>query len=142
MKRYVISPVVGAGTAPNPYRAAVADVLGQNEGVTSPIRTNAQGVPLYHFALCIVSTTHLPSVAAVSNLYVLPDYSLDGRMDGMEADARSALTQNVPAYNMDGAGLHFSVTHQDDDSYRQVLAGLLAQFDPAYPFDSLDVRGE
>lgn len=135
-KRYCISPVVGAGTFANPYRPAVADVC----PATALIPSKPDGSPKYRFAFCLVATDNLSAVLAVSNLYALPDYPLDGRMDGMESDARLGLVQSAGAYDLDGLGLHPATAHTDSDGYRDVLTRLARTFEPAFSVNSFDVR--
>lgn len=134
-KRYVIGPVVGSGTLGNPYRAKVADIC----PAVSVIPSNPDGSPKYNFALSLVSTDNLAAVLAITNLYALPDYALDGRMDGMESNARTGLVQSVEAYDLDGNGLHLDATHDDSDGYRSVLEAIGEQFDPSFNLDHFDV---
>ena len=133
-RRYVISPIIGSGQFPDTFRAAVADVA--NANTRSVIPTDPQtGAPLYRFTLVAVSAPEFGLVLQVSNLYALPDYHLDGRMDGMEAGARTGFTQSVSAYDLDGQGLHFDPAHDDGDSYRAVLNRLGRQLDPNFDAD-------
>ena len=137
MRRYCISPVMGAGTIGNPYRATVSNVAGVNAAAVIP--TNPNGSPKYHFALCVVAAPSMTDVSQVSNLYLLPDVGLDTRMDGMEAQARADMEQSVEAYNLDSAGLHFDAAHDDADSFRSLLNSLGQQLDPAFDVDRFGV---
>lgn len=137
MKRYCISPVIGTGTFASPYRPAVADLC----PTTGLIPSDAAGVPKYHFAFCLVSTDNLAAVLATSNLYVLPDYPLDGRMDGMESGARTGMSQSAGAYDLDGHGLHPATAHVDADGYRDVLTRMARTWEPTFSLDSFDVQG-
>jgi hypothetical protein len=137
MKRYLISPIIGDGKSlQTSFRAAVSDVT---RGVVNLIPSRPDGTPKYRFAFCLVSTDVLPQVLAVSNVYALPDYNLDGRMDGMEADARTAMGQSVAAYDLDGNGLHLDPSNADADSYRTVLTRIARQIEPAFDLNAFDV---
>ena len=107
---------------------------------TALIPSKPDGSPKYRFAFCLVATDNLSAVLAVSNLYALPDYPLDGRMDGMESDARLGLVQSAGAYDLDGLGLHPATAHTDSDGYRDVLTRMARTFEPAFSLDSFDVR--
>jgi hypothetical protein len=135
-KRFAITPVIGSGQMGDSYRPNVPNGV----AVSAVIPSKPDGTPKYRFAFIIFSTDNLPAVLAVTNLYCLPDYPLDARMDGMESDARTGLVQSVAAYDVDGAGLHFSAAHQDADSYRAVLTAIGQQFEPAFALNSFDVR--
>lgn len=142
MKRYVISPVIGGGLEEeNAYRAKVSEVSLTECNASIPVGPPA-GAPLYRFALCIISTANYSGVQAVSNLKVLPDYPLDGRLDGMEAETRAAMVQDAQAYDWDGNGLHLSLAaaNQDSASYRQFLQALGSQLDPGFQISTFDVR--
>lgn len=135
-KRYAITPVVGTGAMGDSFRASLPGGV----AASAVIPSKPDGTPKFRFCLVIFSTDNLPAVLAVSNLYCLPDYPLDARMDGMEADARLALAQSVAAYDMDGAGTHFTAAHQDEDSFRAVLTAVGQQFDPVFSLNAFDVR--
>lgn len=135
-KRYCVCPVIGTGTILDPYRAAVSDVA----AAVSLIPSKPDGSPRYGFAFCLVSTDNLAAVLAVTNGYVLPDYPLDGRMDGMEAVARAGLVQSVEAYDLDGQGLNPDATHADADGYRDVLTRIARTWEPAFSINNFDVR--
>lgn len=137
MKRYMISPIIGAGTEASPYRVSVSDVAEVN--VSAVITSKVDGTPKYGFALCVVAAQSVATVAAVTNAYVFPDYVLDGRMDGMESGVRTALKQSAEAYNLDGAGLHLNASNVDSESYRDLLTRLGQQFEPAFHLNSFDV---
>lgn len=137
MKLWLLCPIIGSGTFQNPYRSSVSDVSDTN--VNNVIPTDQQGQPLYNFAFCRVGTANLSGVLAVTNSYAFPDYPLDGRMDGMESDARTGMVQTVQAYDMDGNGLHLDASHNDSDSYRQVLQAIVSQIEPAVNINTFDV---
>ena len=142
MKRYMICPVIGTGQGGpggNPYRAAVADVSGAN--VTSLIKSDHNtGAPLYNFAFCRVATAgSFASAAAVSNSYTFPDFPLDAQLSQMDADVRAAMVQSVPAYDLDGQGLHLTIPNGDTDSFRTVIIAVAQQFEPAFNADNFDV---
>lgn len=141
MLRFMISPVIGLGTLPNPYRAAVQDVQNVNTSAVIPTFTSGEtiGQPKFRFALCLCATPSIPAIQSVSNALVFPDYNLDARMDGMEAQTRADFVQSVQAYDLNGQGLHFVATHQDSDSYRQVITALGKQLEPTFEVNQLIV---
>lgn len=141
MLRYMISPIIGTGPISDPYRASVRDVANVNTSAVIPTFTSGEnlGKPKFRFALCLCATTSIPAIQAVSNALVFPDYNLDGRMDGMEAQARADFVQSVQAYDVDGNGLHFDATHTDGTSYRQVIAAIGQQLEPTFEVDQLEV---
>lgn len=141
MIRYCISPIIGDGSGiNNPFRAAVSDLPNVNTNAQIPTFTSGPniGKPKFHFAFCIMASSNIAAVAAVSNAFVFPDYNLDGRMDGMESDARTGLVQSVQAYDLDG-GLHLDAGNDDEDSYRQLIDKLGKQFEPAFSVNSFGV---
>lgn len=141
MIRYMICPIIGAGTEASPYRASVNDVANVNSASIIPTHTSGPniGKPKFLFAFCVAATPSPSSLSAVTNAYVFPDYNLDGRMDGMESGARTALQQSVEAYDLDGAGLHFDAAHLDGDSYRDVINALVQQIEPAFNVNNINV---
>lgn len=141
MLRYMISPIIGAGTMSNSYRASVSDVSGINSSVIIPTHSSGPniGKPKFNFALCLVATPNVGIIAAVTNAFVFPDYPLDGRMDGMETNTRTAFVQSVEAYNLDGNGLHFDASHDDADSYRDVVNAIAQQLEPVFNVNNFTV---
>lgn len=142
MLRYMICPVIGAGTDQNPYRAAVSDAANVNSSALIPTNTSGPniGKPKYGFAFCFVATPQLSFITTISNGFVFPDYPLDGRMDGMDPSARTGMKQSVEAYNLDGAGLHFDASNTDSESYRDLLTRLMQQIEPAATINALGVN--
>lgn len=136
MKRYCISPIVGFGTATDAYRAAVSDVA----PTVAIIPVGIDGRPLYKFCLCLVSTDKLANVLEVSNVYVLPDYVLDAKMDGMESKARADMVQNIGAYVLDDKDTKLDTTHKDIDGFRDLLVKLGKQFDSVFNINDFDVK--
>ena len=134
MIRYAISPIKGSGTIADPYRAAAADVAGVNSA--SVIPTQANGQPKWRFCLAVLASAQFSSVQAIANLYLMPDYSLDGQLSGMEAGARAAMVQSVEAYDLDGNGTHLTVDNTDTDGYRALLSSLGTQLDPSFSLAS------
>lgn len=135
MKRYVISPITGFGTITNPYKASVSLVA----PTVSIIPTDNTGKPLYRFCFCLVNTDRLSDVSAVSNTYIFPDYALDAKMEGMEANSRASMVQSVGAYVLDDNNKKLDITHRDIDGYRDVLVSLAKQFDTSFNIDNFDV---
>ena len=136
-ERYAISPIIGTGTIQDPYRAAVADVSGVNTAAVIP--SDSAGKPLYRFAFCIVAASVWTSVLAVTNLYLFPDYVLDGLMSAMDPATRTAMVQSVQAYDLTGQGKYLDATNADSDSYRTLLTHIGQQFDPAFDLNHFGV---
>lgn len=141
MIRYMISPIIGSGTIDDSYRAAVSDVSNVNTASSIPTHESGPniGQPKYGFCFCVVATASIPAIAAVSNAYVFPDYNLDGRIDGMESEARTGMVQSVEAYNVDGNGLHLVADHADGDSYRAVINAIGQQLQPGFDVNQFTV---
>ncbi len=139
MIRWVISPVYGTGDVGDEYHAAVSSVAGVNSASLIPTFSSGPsiGQPKFRYALSLVAAANMITVSTVPATYVFPDYPLDGRMDGMEADARLGLSQSPHAYDFDGNGMHLDTSHSDSDSYRDVINKIGRQIDPA--FDSSHV---
>lgn len=137
----MICPIVGNGSVPSPYRAAVSGLPNVNASAIIPTHTSGPdiGKPKYNFALCFCATSNIATLEQVSNAFVFPDYNLDGRMDGMESSVRSAMVQNLQAYDLDGNGMRFNASHADGDSYRSLIISLGQQIEPAFTINSLNV---
>ncbi len=139
MKRYMICPVIGAGTHENPYRAAVADIATARSRAV--IRSNPQGgPPLYAFAFCRVAAHDFAAVFQVTNSYVFPDFPLDSQMSSMESGVRTGLVQSVQAFDLDGIGAHFDASHADADSFRQLIQQIATLMEPAFNANFFDVE--
>lgn len=139
MKRYMICPVIGAGTHENPYRAAVADLATARSRAV--IRSNPQGgPPIYAFAFCRVAAHDFAAVFQVTNSYVFPDFPLDSQMASMEAGVRTALAQSVEAFDLDGLGDNFDASHADSDSFRQLIERIAQKIEPAFNANFFDVE--
>jgi hypothetical protein len=141
VRRYVISPVIGAGTVQDPYRVSVQDVEGANSVAVVPVHTSGpnEGEPKYTAALGLVAAVNITPILNVTNVYVFPDYPLDAQLSGMESGARAAMVQSVEAYDLDGQGLHFDADHADEDSLRALLIQLGQQIEPAFNLDAMGV---
>lgn len=139
-KRYFISRVIGTGTNNDDYRAEVSDAGNLNAASLIPSVSQFDGTPKYRFALSIISTPNLPAALIISNSYCFPDYPLDARMDGMNADARQSIEQTVAAYDWDGNGYHVSTAFITDSmAYRDVITGIAQQIEPAFQINNFDV---
>lgn len=137
MKRYMISPIIGTGTEQDHYRVAVADVA----YTSAIIPTDHEGRPNHNFAFCYAGSLNLTAALQIGNAYAFPDYSLDGRMDGMAPDQRLNMVQSVEAYVLDAEDLHFDLDFITDAmSYRDVLTTIARQLEPAFTMNGFDVR--
>jgi len=142
MQRYIISPVIlgSGGSIQNANRAAVSDVSGVNSVSIIPTFSSGPNIghPKYLFAFSAVCSANWSDVLAVTNSYAFPIYPLDGKMSGMATDARNAMNSDVAAFNLDGNGLHFDMTfYGDDDSYGDVINGIVQQIEPAFNLNAL-----
>lgn len=141
MLRWMMSPVILGAGEDDYTRAAVSDL--QNVNSSSVISTHDSGpdigLPKYRFCLSLCATPNVNSLRSVSNGYIFPDYNLDGRMSGMESEARTGLVQSVQAYNLDGNGLHLDATHADTDSYRDLITKIGKQFDQAFTVNAMGI---
>lgn len=137
MKRYMIGAVIGAGTDNDPYRSALA-IPGIE--CNSIIPSNPTGHPLFDFAFCYVGAVNLLPALQTANSFAFPDYSLDGRMDGMAPDQRLAMVQSVEAYVLNAEDLHFDCDFITDAmSYRDVLTNIARQTEPAFTINAFGV---
>lgn len=135
-KRYMLCPVIGAGTENDRIRPAVDDVPQTYSNSVIPVHLSGPdiGHEKYRFTVAIVATANLSGVVQLSNSYLFPDYPLDARLDGMQPETRLAMTQSVAAFDLDGNGLHFDLSgFTDASSFRDVILGLIQQLDPDYP---------
>ena len=141
MIRWVICPIWGTGEDGDEYRAAVSSVSNTNSSALIPTFSSGPriGEPKFRFCLALVASPNMIAVGAVQATYIFPDYPLDGRMDGMEADARLGLSQSPAAYDLDGAGMHLDTTHVDADAYRDVIDRIGRQIDPAFSSSRMGV---
>lgn len=93
MKRWYISPIVGTGTDDDPYRAKVGSAA-QIKGHSAVIPTDAQGVPLFNFALVIVNADDHSLLTSDSDNDVLPNRAFNGTLSKPErALIKAALTR-------------------------------------------------
>lgn len=142
MIRYMISPIIGDGSEESPFRASVSDVPNVNTAAIIPTHTSGEniGKPKYGFAFCVVATSSVATIAAVTNAYVFPDYNLDGQMQGMESAARVAFKQSVEAYDLDGNGFNFDAANVDLESWRTVINRVVQQIEPAFNLNNMNVQ--
>lgn len=141
MLRYMISPIIGNGSSNNEFRPAATDVSTTTHSSVIPTHTSGPdiGKPKYAFAFSLMGTVSVGAIAAVSNSFVFPDYPLDARMDGMEPATRAAMVQSVEAFTLDANSLHFDASHDDGESYREVLTRIVRQIEPAFSLDLMSV---
>ena len=140
-KRYMICPTIAGSTIPPntppediaqySNRASVADVSGAAHTALLPV--DGTGALIYGFAFCHASHQQVSELASVTNAYVFPDYPLDAEMSGMESATRTALTQSVQAYQLDGTAI--DATHLDTDSYGSLITAIAQQFEPVFDID-------
>jgi hypothetical protein len=143
MIRYCISPVIGTGDLEtnDEFRASVSDVPNVNISQVIPSHLSGPniGEPKFLFAFCVVATPSVAAIAATTNCFVFPDYNLDGRMDGMETNARTAFQQSVEAYNLDGNGFNFDASNVDGESWRTVINRIVQQIEPSFNIQNVNV---
>lgn len=138
-KFYGIAPVVQINDGGDTYWDCAFKNVPLTNGACR-IPNDAQGDPLYNFAFAVVRTANVNALQLVSNSYLFPDYPLDGRLDGMGADARAAMVANVHAYNLDGNGFYLdTATHnQDALTYREFLQAVWEQAEPSFNINKFE----
>ena len=139
MKRFVIAPIIGDGSANDGYRASVADL--SNVNVHAQIPTDTQGDPLYNFALTNCGSNGLSPFNSLPNLYVFPDYPLDGQLGAMESVTRAAMIQSIEAYDFDGNGFNLDATtpNVDTKAFGEFVDDLGKQIDGSFTVTNFDV---
>lgn len=136
--RYAISPIIGDGSGvSNPFRSAIGAEVGEDGAYIDKIKGDPQpGAPIWDFAFTkILVQGSLAQVLQVSNAYVFPEFPLDSQMAAMESTVRNGLIQSVQAYNLDGDGTHIDATHDDADSYRDLIDKIGKQWSPEFDVD-------
>jgi hypothetical protein len=106
-KRWYLSPIIGSGSADDPYRAAVADVLeGGWHSAVIPI-DQLTGRPLSNVALALVSKRDHRNLEADGRFEAVGDH---GALDAaLPAPARAELRGRLTARGV-AAGLGASAT--------------------------------
>ncbi len=128
MARYCITPIIGDGSMDNEYRAAIAAVA---DTARALIPSETTGEPRYNFCPCRFEAANMTPVSQVSNTYILPDYPLDGLLENMDSATRTAMVQSVQAFDLDGQGLHISLSAFGDSSrFRDVVEHIAHVFEP------------
>ena len=137
-KRFTFGPIIpgGSGGINDSARAAVSDVPLTNSTSIIPLAAGPPpNLPRWLHTISAIATANLAGVLAVSNLYVFPDYPLDGRLDGMEPVTRAEMTQNLETYTLDAAGTHMSLASfvgaaGDAKSFREFVLFIVQFLDP------------
>lgn len=135
-KRYAICPVIGTGQPGDNIRSAADDLSLTYSNAVIPIHLSGPdiGQAKYGFTVTIVATANLGAVVALSNAYVFPDITRDSKLSTMSNADYTAMLQNLPAYDLDGNGLHFDVSWvTPDHTLFDLILGLIQQLDPNYP---------
>lgn len=136
-RRYAITAVESAVIeGATTYRAK----LPTGTSHVAVIPSKVDGTPKYNWCFVLVDTSDLPAVAAVPNIYLLPDFGLDVAMSSMGADVIAVLNTNVAAYDLDGQGLHIVLAgnYALSDSYRKVIELVGKGFEPAFDSNRFD----
>lgn len=143
MKRYFLSPIVGSGTVEDSFRPALDVAAGQTNESVIPVHLSGPliGTPIFACCFGMVASGNMPSVAATPNVFLFPDFALDARMDAMGADVRAAMNQSAGAYVIlaDPLTRLDMGFYGDAWTYREVLTGIVRQFDPLVTVDEIDV---
>lgn len=145
-KRIAICPITLATPGGGPdfgNRPSIADHLGDGGGYNTLIPTLSNGSP--KFVRCPVQfvTEDLPTVSALANVTLLPDYPFDAALTGMGADTLDGFLDDMAAIAIDGEGTHLDLTgYNAADSYGTLVLRILRQFQEGYPnLAAFDVRG-
>lgn len=125
MPRFAICPLTTSVELG--WHAAIID-NGQTNAKPS-IPTDEYGAPLYLRCFVAFETGNFTAVEQTQNTTILPEYSLDGRLDGMNPQARADMVQNLEAVDWTGQGFYVDADtpNQDASSYGQFLMAILAQ---------------
>lgn len=131
-KKYYISPIVGDGSEMNPYRAKISD-YGKSWTGTIP-SDPVTGIPLFDWALCIVSSVDHGLIVADRTIDRLPEVSLDIKVSAIGPAAKSRLDTAISARGID------SQVASPSNSYRDVINGIGRHLSPGFDVDSFDVN--
>ncbi len=129
-KRYYICDVIGDGTDGNEYRPSVADIQGVNW--VGSIPGDAQGRPLFPWALVLVATNNHAQLRDVAGIDPLPDFPLDGRMNAVNNAAGNAMSAALSRRGV-------SVSWGGTDGYRDVVRAIGRRLDAAFDENKFDV---
>jgi hypothetical protein len=118
-QRFYISPL--AQDSRNRWRPALLDSaawVAEADGQINRIMTSGftDGQPDISWSCCFIEAQNHAALGAVEGVYLMPDYSLDGRLSGMEAGAKVEMRTRLTALGVDMALI------DNSNSYRDVLA--------------------
>jgi hypothetical protein len=110
MKRFYLTPVIGTGTIDDPYRAAVRDASGQGASTVAVIPTDANGVPTFPYALCLISAPDHTVYDSVGNTDRFPDLTLDSQLSVLTNQQRNALLNFLSKRGIETNGINNNTT--------------------------------
>ena len=116
MKRYYISPIVGAGTEADPFRPKVADYGVSWAGVIKSDQST--GRPRLPWCLVVVEADSHAAILADADIQALPALPLDGKVAALGAAVRNRLASDLQSRGIDPAALTSA------DGYRDVIRGI------------------
>lgn len=130
-RRFVLAPVVGAGTITDPYRAKTQDygVRGSAVIPSDP----ATGAPLFPWCLVVVAGNDLTGVLGDSAIEALPDLTLDSKLSTLTTAQRNRLLTALSNRGVSTSGLTTQSTLRD------VLRRVGTHLTPGYREDAHDV---
>lgn len=131
MKRYYLAPIVGNGSRENPYRAKVQDYGVTHVAVvpTDPLT----GIPLFSWALVLVSAPNHSTLLTDLDLTALPDFPLDAVLSALQAGVRNAMLTALANRGVDIGPINTNW------GYRQVIRHVGQHLDGNFSENNFDV---
>jgi hypothetical protein len=118
-QRYYISPL--AQDSRNRWRPALLDsqawLVEPDRQVNRVLQSDfTDGQPDVSWCCCFIEAQNHAALGDVEGVYLMPDYSLDGSLSGMEDDAKVEMQTRLTDFGVDMALI------DNSSSYRDVLA--------------------
>lgn len=137
MIRYAITPITGDGSENDPYRSTASGLPNVNLASVIPVDPET-GIPIYGFCLLVLGIRSEQDFTP-TNSYLFPDLPLDVEMSSVPEAVRTAFTQSVNAFNLDGNGATVGVSFALSDSWRDVVNSVGQVFEPAFTVSGFSV---
>lgn len=138
MKRYYISPIIGDGSADNPYRSAIDELLERKRligrcSVTMPPADPQTGRPLGTWCLVVLASQNHLNALFDSRLDALPDVPLDVATSAVGSAQRTAFEQALARRGISIGSLW------GNEGWRSVIDRLGKKLDLNFSPDAFDV---
>lgn len=131
-KRWLLCPVIGAGTEDDPYRAKVQDYGVDHSAV---IPSLPDGTPRFGWCLVHASANDFAAILADAQVDAFPDRLIDTRIGDLPAGVRNALRTRLEARGIDTSDVSGNVT------LRQIIRRIGKLLDGNFGEDDTGVGG-